>query len=56
MEAEILLAVSCLATGFGIRHFAPYLKRFRHQHIYYTMQSDGRFHCELCNMPKKKGS
>lgn len=53
---EIAIAVSCLGIGFGARHYLPYLKRFRHQHTFNHMTSDGRWRCGVCEAPKKKGS
>ena len=56
MELEILFAFFGLVGGFGLRYYLPYLKRFRHQHVFDHMTSDGKWRCALCEAPKKKGT
>lgn len=58
MDLGISEAIA-LVVGVGIGS-VPYswaLRHWRgHEHVYHTMQSDGRWHCAICGRPKRRGT
>lgn len=53
--SEAIAAVVGLAVG-QIRFLLGMRRWFGHEHVYHTMQSDGRWHCAICGRPKKRGT
>lgn len=53
--SEAIALVAGLVVG-NVR-FLWGMRRWRgHEHVYETMRMDGKWHCAICDRPKKRGT